>query len=121
MASSAGGDLEEIVVVLVGPIGPAVAREVMAEVLDTIEFRRVRRQRNECEVGRYFQVVGSVKAGSAPDHRSVYVGGQRAGELIQELVDDRRVQAGCEDRLGLAGLRAGGLAVPIAQRYSYSV
>jgi hypothetical protein len=31
-----------------------------------------------------------------------------AGEPIQELVDDRRVQARCEDCRGLTGLRAGG-------------
>lgn len=49
-----------------------------------------------------------MKTGSVPNHRGVDVGGQCAGELIQELVDDRRVQAGREDRFGLAGLWAGG-------------
>ena len=85
-----------------------MAAEVVPEVLDAVEFRGVRRQRNQCDVGRDFQVVGSVKAGSVPDHRSLHVGGQRAGELIQKLIDDRRVQARREDRLGWARLRAGG-------------
>lgn len=107
-APRGGGDVEEFVIVVVVAVGPAVATKVVPEVLDAVEFRGVRRQRNERDVGRDFQVVGSVKAGSVPDHRGLDVGGQRAGELIQELVDDRRVQAGREDRLGLAGLRAGG-------------
>ena len=42
MAPSAGGDIEEVVVVFVGPVGPAVAAEVVPEVLDAVEFRRVR-------------------------------------------------------------------------------
>lgn len=112
LAPRVGGDVEELVVVLVGPVGPAVAAKVVPEVLDAVEFRGVRRQRNERDVGRDVQVVGSVKAGSIPDHRGLHVGGECAGELIQELVDDRRVQAGCEDRLGLAGLRAGGTDHP---------
>ena len=46
-----------------------------------------------------------MEAGSVPDHGGVDVGSQRARELIQELVDDRGVEHGREDRLGLTGLR----------------
>src|SRR5258706_5634082 len=59
LAPSSGGDVKEIVVVFVGAVGPAVAAEVVPEVLDTVEFRGVRWQRNERDVGRDFQSVGS--------------------------------------------------------------
>ena len=47
-----------------------------------------------------------MEAGSVPNHGGVDIGSQRAGELIQELVDDRRVEHRRKDRLGLAGLWA---------------
>ena len=50
--------------------------------------------------------MSSMEAGSVPNHGGVDVGSQRARELIQELVDDRGVEHGREDRLGLTGLRA---------------
>ena len=106
LAPGVGGRIEEVVVVLVRTVGPAVAAEVVPQVLDAVEFRGVRRQRDQRDVGRDVQVVSSVKAGSIPDHRGMHVGSQRAGELIQELVDNRRVQGRREDRFGLTGLRA---------------
>ena len=48
-----------------------------------------------------------MESGSVPDQSRVDVGGQSAGELVEELVDDRRVEHGRENRLGLTGLRAG--------------
>ena len=47
-----------------------------------------------------------MKSGSVPDHGGVDVGSQCARELIQELVDDRGVEHGRENRLALTGLRA---------------
>ena len=47
-----------------------------------------------------------MKSGTVPDHRGVDIGCQRTGELVQKLIDDRRVQARREDPFGLAGLRA---------------
>ena len=45
-----------------------------------------------------------MESGTVPDQGRVDVGGQSAGELV----DDRRVEHGRENRLGLTGLRAGG-------------
>ena len=49
-----------------------------------------------------------MESGSVPDQGRVDVGGQSAGELVEELIDDRRVQDGRENRLGLTGLRTRG-------------
>lgn len=92
----------------VGSIGPAVAAEEVPQVLDAIEFRRVRRQRDQGDVGGHLQIVSAMEAGSVPDQGGVNIGSQRAGELVEELVNDRRVEHGCENGLGLTGLRAGG-------------
>ncbi|GDY07802.1 hypothetical protein LBMAG52_12880 [Planctomycetia bacterium] len=54
LAPRVGGDLKELVVALVGSIGPAMAAEAVSGVLDTVEFRGIRRQRNERGVGRDF-------------------------------------------------------------------
>ena len=40
--SQLGGLVLRTIVVFVGPVGPAVAAEVVPEVLDAVEFRRVR-------------------------------------------------------------------------------
>lgn len=47
-----------------------------------------------------------MEAGSVPDHGGVDVGSQRARELVQELVDDRRVEHRRENGFGLTGLWA---------------
>jgi hypothetical protein len=49
-----------------------------------------------------------MEAGSVPDRGRVDVGSRSAGELSEELVDDRRVQDGRENRFGLTDLRARG-------------
>ena len=72
------GHLEEFVVVAVGSVGPAVAAERVPEVFDAVEFRRVRRQRDERDVGRHLQVVSAMEAGSVPDQGRVNIGSQRA-------------------------------------------
>ena len=47
-----------------------------------------------------------MEADSVPNHGGVDVGSQRTRKLIQELVDDRRVEHWREDRFGLTGLWA---------------
>ena len=92
----------------VGSVGPAVTAEVVPQVLDAIEFRGVRRQRDQGDVGGHLQIVSAMESGSVPDQGGVNIGSQRAGELVEKLVDDRRVEHGRENGLGLTGLRAGG-------------
>jgi len=92
----------------IGAVGPAVAAKVVPQILDAIEFWGVRRQWDQRDVGRHLQVVSTMESGTVPDQGRVNVGGQSAGELVEELVDDRRVEHGRENRLGLTGLRAGG-------------
>ena len=82
--------------------------EVVPQILDAIEFWGVRRQRDQRDVGGQLQIVSAMEAGSVPDQGRVDVGGQSAGELVEELIDDRRVQDGRENRLGLTGLRTRG-------------
>jgi hypothetical protein len=44
------GDVEEFVVVAIGSVRPAVAAEVVPQVFDAVEFRGVRRSRNQRDV-----------------------------------------------------------------------
>ena len=92
----------------VGSVGPAVTAKVVPQVLDAVEFRGVRRQRDQRDVGGHLQIVSAMESGSVPDQGRVNAGGQSAGELVKELIDDRRVEHRRENGLGLAGLRAGG-------------
>lgn len=71
-------DVEEFVVVAIGSVGPAVAAEVVPQVFDAVEFRRVRRQRDQRDVGRHHEVVSAMEAGSVPDQGGVNIGSQRA-------------------------------------------
>ena len=96
----------------IGAVGPAMAAKVVPEILDAIEFWGVRWQRDQRDVGGHLQVVSAMESGTVPDQGRVDVGGQSAGELVEELVDDRRVEHGRENRLGLTGLRAGGSEDP---------
>lgn len=81
-----------------------MAAEVVPQIFDAVEFRRVWRQWDQRDVCGDHEVARAVEAGSVPDQSGVDVGGQRAGELVEELVDDRRVQDRCEDGFGLTGL-----------------
>lgn len=89
-----------------------MAAEVVPQILDAIEFWGVRRQRDLRDVGGHFQIMSAMEAGSVPDQGRVDVGGQSAGELVEKLIEDRRVQDGRENRLGLTGLRTGGSDAP---------
>jgi hypothetical protein len=71
-----------------------VAAEVVPQVLDAVEFRGVRWQRDQRDIGGHLQIVSAMESGSIPDQSGMDVGGQSAGELIEELVDDRRVEHG---------------------------
>lgn len=82
--------------------------EVVPQILDAVEFWGVRRQRDQRDVGGHLQIVSAMEAGSVPDQGRVDVVSQSAGELVEELIDDRRVQDGRENRLGLTGLRTRG-------------
>ena len=48
-----------------------MAAKVVSQVFDAIEFRGVRRQWDQRDVGRNDEVVRTVQAGSVPDHRGV--------------------------------------------------
>lgn len=85
-----------------------VTAQVMPEVFDGVEFRAVRRQRDQREVGRWPQLVGGMEPGLVPEHHHMHVGIDFFDELLEEGVDDIGVQVRREQADGLAGLGAGG-------------
>lgn len=62
---SGRGDVEWIVVVLADPVGPAVAAEVVPEILDSVEFWKVRRQWGRRDAARNFLIVAAIETLSA--------------------------------------------------------
>lgn len=85
-----------------------MAAQVVPEILHRIQFRRVRRQRQDRHVGRDLQVLGAVETRLVPDHHDVHVRIGFRGKLLQEPVDHRRVQLRAQQAHALTGGRAGG-------------
>jgi hypothetical protein len=85
-----------------------VAAEVVPEVFDRVEFRRGRRERDESEVGGRAEGLGGVVAGVVPDQGDVSAGRDRGGELVEERLDDGRVESLGDEALGPAGGRTDG-------------
>jgi hypothetical protein len=83
-----------------------MATQVVPEVLHRIQFRRVRRQRQDRHVRGNLQVVGTVKARLVPDQHHMYGRIGFRDKLLQEPVDHRRVQLRAQQAHALAGLRA---------------
>ena len=78
--------LLEVVVIIVDPVRPVVTAEIVPQVLDGIEFRRVRWQRDDRDVRWNLQVFGTVEAGLVPDQNDMDAGVQFVGELFEEHI-----------------------------------
>ena len=102
------GRLAQVVVVVVGAVGPVVATEVVPEVFDGVEFGASRRQRDQRQVLRRLELAAGVEAGLIPEHHHVHIGIDLVGELFKEGVDGLGVECGGEQADGLAGLGTGG-------------
>lgn len=99
------GGFGEVVMVLVASIRPVVASQVVPEILDGVEFRRVGRQRDQGDVRRDLESLGGMVAGLIPDQDGVNVGAQLLGELLKEVIDHGGIQMGRQqsDALTRAG------------------
>lgn len=86
------GGFGEVVIVLVASVRPVVTSQVMPEILDGVEFRRVWRQRDQGDVGWDLESLGGMVAGLVPNQDGVNVGSQFVGELLKEVIDDGGVQ-----------------------------
>ena len=86
MLPGVSGGFGEVFIVVVAAVRPIVAPQVVPEILDEIEFRRVRRQRDQRDVRRDVQSLGGMVAGLIPNQDSVNVGVQFLGELLEEAI-----------------------------------
>ncbi len=86
MLPGVSGGFGEVFMVVVAAVRPIVAPQVVPEILDEIEFRRVRRQRDQGDVRRDVQSLGGMVAGLIPNQDSVNVGVQFLGELLEEAI-----------------------------------
>lgn len=79
----------------------------MPEVFDRIELRRVGRQLDQADVGRYFQSLARVITGAIPDQDRLYAGCDRGREHAEKGVDRIGVERGRQEAFGLAGRGTG--------------
>lgn len=89
--------------VVVGAVAQVVRAHPQPETFDAVEFRRVRRQRQERDVGGHLQRAAAVVAGVVPDQDRVPVLAQHPGEVQEQVVHHRRVHLVGDDAQSLAG------------------
>ena len=77
----------------------------MPEVLDGVKFRRIGRQFNQRDVVGNIQLCAGVKARLIPDHHDMHIIVDLLDQLIEENIDDIRIQVRADEAGGLAGLR----------------
>jgi len=77
--------------------------QVMPEILNRIQFRRVRRQTHERDVRRADQVVRPMKSRAVPHQDRLHVRFQSRRQLGEEQVHDRSVESRRDQSFGLAG------------------
>ena len=106
MPPSVGGGFGEVVIVLVASVRPVVASQVMPEILDGVEFRRVWRHRDQGDVRRNLESLGGMVAGLVPNQDGVNVGSQFVGELLKEVIDDGGIQMRRQQSDALTGAGA---------------
>ena len=92
------GFLLQLVVIPIRTVGPVMRTQVMPEILHRIQFRRVRRQLDQAHIAGHHQIRTGVEACPVPDQYRMHPGGQLPRELLQELVHDRGVQGGHDQR-----------------------
>jgi hypothetical protein len=91
--------------VLVGPVRPVMAPQVMPEILHRVQLGRPRRQRHQRDVRRHPQRLRPVIASAVPDQRDVLrrINGLR--QTVEELLRGVGVGVRGDQALGLAGGR----------------
>ena len=108
MSPGVSGCAGQFFVVVVAAVRPVVAPQVVPEILDGVEFRGIRRQRDERDIGRDLESLGGMVAGLIPDQDSVNVSSQFLGELLKEVIDDGGVQMRCQQSDTLTCARTNG-------------
>jgi len=83
---------------------PVVAQE-LPDILDRVQFRTLRRQRHERDVGRHDELVGHVPTGLVDEKERVRAGGHRQPDLCQVPVHRVDVAMGQHEGRALAELR----------------
>jgi hypothetical protein len=91
--------------VLVGPVRPLMAPQIVPEILYRVQFRRPWRQRHQRDVRRHHQRLRPVIARPVPDQRDVLVRGNGLREAVEELLRGVGVDVFGDQTLGLAGCR----------------
>jgi len=74
------------------------------EVLHGVEFRRIWRQRNQRYVVGDIQLPAGMEARLIPDHHDMHMIVDLLDQLIEENIDDVRIQVRADQAGGLAGL-----------------
>jgi len=80
------GSLFDGIQVLVGPVRPVMAPQVVPEILHRVQLWRARRQRHQRNVRRHPQRLRPVVACSIPDQRDVFALGNRLRQPVEELL-----------------------------------
>ncbi len=107
MLPGVAGGVAQVIVVGVAAVGPMVAAQIVPEVLDGVELRRVRRQRDQREVRWRTKIVADMEAGLIPEHHDMHMRIDLADELLEEGVDGGGVERGGQQADGLAGVGTG--------------
>lgn len=106
------GCLLQFFVFGIGSITPEVAFEVVPQVFDGIEFGTVGGRRHERNIVGDAERFAGVEAGSIPDHHGMLIRGNRGRKLLQENVDDRRIELRTEQSFGMPRLGTNGAQYP---------
>lgn len=85
-----------------------MATQVVPEVLDGVQLRAVRRQRDRRDVVRHLQIDAAMIARTVPDQHHVYILVDLFAHLTQEAVDHAGIDRRGQQPGGLARRRASG-------------
>lgn len=99
------GRLHQGFVIGICAVGPVVTSQVVPQILNGIELRRIGWQLHERDIGGNLQCFGRVEACLVPDHHGVHTRSELLCELGEELIDDMGVQVGSEQSNALSTLR----------------
>jgi hypothetical protein len=89
--------------ILVRPVRPVVASQVVPEIFGRVQLGRPRRQRHQRDVGWYPQRLGHVVAGPVPDQGDVLRRIDGLRQPVEELLRRVGVDVLGDQSLGLAG------------------
>ena len=93
--------------VRINPVRPVVRPEIVPEILDWIQLRRIGRQSQHGHVRGHDHRVTRVIAGTVPDQHRVNIRIQLSRKLFQEEIDHVRIQMRHDNPCGGSAGRAG--------------